>query len=174
MDKVVKEAMDGVLFIDEAYTLAPDTQGHSNDYGQEAIATLLLLMENHRDRLIVIVAGYPEEMERFINANPGLRSRFKTFINFPDYNTDELFDIFVKISKDQKYLLEPAAEEKLEIQIERIIDEWEPGFGNGRAMRNLFEECLVRQADRLAKRATKPSTKDLIILTSEDIPEVYA
>ena len=96
VEQVVNEAMDGLLFIDEAYTLTPEDS--TRDFGQEAITTLLRMMENHRDRLVVIVAG-------FINSNPGLSSRFKTFVNFPDYNADELFDIFVKICKDQKICL---------------------------------------------------------------------
>ena len=144
----------------------------TRDFGQEAIATLLRMMENHRDRLVVIVAGYPHEMQRFINSNPGLSSRFKTFVNFPDYNADELFEIFVKICKDQKNLLTPEAEEKLVLKIDKILNEREQGFGNGRAMRNLYEECLARQANRLARRTSKLSAKDLIILNSEDIPDI--
>ena len=137
VEQVVKEAMDGLLFIDEAYTLTPEDS--TRDFGQEAIATLLRMMKNHRDRLVVIVAGYPHEMQRFINSNPGLSSRFKPFVNFPDYSADELFDIFVKICKDQKHLLTPEAEEKLVLKIDKILNEREQGFGNGRAMRNLYE-----------------------------------
>ena len=170
VEQVVKEAMDGLLFIDEAYTLTPEDS--TRDFGQEAIATLLCMMENHRDRLAVIVAGYPHEMQRFINSNPGLSSRFKPFVNFPDYSADELFDIFVKICKDQKNLLTPEAEEKLVLKIDKILNEREQGFGNGRAMRNLYEECLARQANRLARRTSKLSAKDLIILNSEDIPDI--
>ena len=169
--KVVNKAMDGVLFIDEAYTLA--MKDPARDLGPEAIATLITLMENHRDRLVVIAAGYPEEMTHFLDSNPGLKSRFKTFIHFPDYSPDELFEIFLKICHDGKYTLTPEAEEKLALKIGQISDERGKGFGNARAMRNLFEQSLTRQARRILALGTQ-APEDLIILDSEDIPDIEA
>ena len=169
--KVVNEAMDGVLFIDEAYTLA--MKDPARDLGPEAIATLITLMENHRDRLVVIAAGYPEEMTHFIDSNPGLKSRFKTFIHFPDYTPDELFQIFLKICHDGKYSLTPEAKENLTLKIEKIYDERSKGFGNARAMRNLFEESLTRQAKRILALGTQ-AREDLEILDTEDSPEIQA
>lgn len=167
--KLVDEAMDGVLFIDEAYTLT--MKESPRDLGPEAIATLITVMEDHRDRLIVIAAGYPDEMNRFIDANPGLKSRFKNFIHFPDYNPDELFEIFLKICDDGKYSLTPEAEKKLVLKIEQISAERGKGFGNARAIRNLFEQCLTRQAKRILALGTQ-AREDLEILDSEDIPEI--
>ena len=171
--KVVEKAMGGLLFIDEAYTLA--IKDPARDFGPEAIATLLLMMENHRGRLVVIAAGYPDEMDRFINSNPGLKSRFKTVINFPDYSADELFEIFLKICEDEQYTLTPAAQKELVLKIEKICNERERGFGNARAMRNLFEECLTRQAKRLvALGVSRADRQDLKNLDSEDIPDIQA
>ena len=169
--QVAKKAMDGVLFIDEAYTLT--IKGAEKDFGPEAIATLITLMENHRDRLVVIAAGYPDEMRRFIDSNPGLKSRFKNFIHFPDYSPDELFQIFLKICHDGKYSLTPEAEEKLALKIEELSEERGKGFGNARAMRNLFEQSLTQQAKRILALGTQ-AREDLEILDSEDIPDIQA
>ena len=171
VEKAVTKAMDGLLFIDEAYALVvPDSP---TDFGAEAIATLLRLMENHRDRLVVIAAGYPDEMESFINSNPGLKSRFKTVIHFPDYSPDELHEIFLKICEDEYYRLAPEAEQKLKIKTEKMFNERDRNFGNGRAIRNLFEECLARQAKRIVALRTH-TRQDLITLASEDIPDIQA
>ena len=173
VEEVVNTAMNGLLFIDEAYTLA--TKHPASDYGPEAIATLLLMMENHRDRLVVIAAGYPDEMDHFINSNPGLKSRFKTVIHFPDYSAEELLEIFLKICEDEQYTLTPAAQKELVLKIEKICNERERGFGNARAMRNLFEECLTRQAKRLvALGVSRADRQDLKNLDSEDIPDIQA
>jgi SpoVK/Ycf46/Vps4 family AAA+-type ATPase len=111
-DTVIKQALDGVLFIDEAYSLVHEG-GNGQDYGQEAISTLLKRMEDYRDRLVVIIAGYKNEMQRFIDSNPGLQSRFNRYIDFPDYSGVELADIFKMYMKKNQYTLADDAEEFL-------------------------------------------------------------
>jgi stage V sporulation protein K len=170
VQEVVSEAMDGILFIDEAYTLIPKGGG-GKDFGVEAIDTLLKLMEDNRDRLIVIAAGYQEEMKRFIDANPGLRSRFKTFIDFPDYGPEELVRIFENICTAETYHLSQEAWEACVDHIGALWVNRAHGFGNGRAMRNLFEDCVTRHATRLA-RIGIPDNADLTTLTGADIPPV--
>jgi type IV secretory pathway TraG/TraD family ATPase VirD4 len=165
--EVIGRAMDGVLFIDEAYSLAP-AKGSSNDFGQEVIATLLKAMEDYRDRLVVIVAGYKEEMKYFIDANPGLKSRFKTYIDFEDYNAGELFKIFVHIGSEYAVRLSLDAQ----IAISELMESLEigkKGFGNGRTVRNIFDECLGRQAARLVSKGDKV---DLTMFEKDDIPKV--
>lgn len=162
--KVIESALGGVLFIDEAYTLSG--KGES-DFGQEAIDTILKAMEDRRDDLIVIVAGYDELMDRFIHSNPGLESRFNRFLHFDDYTNDELFQMFQMRCKKGSYTLSEAAEEAAK---QRIEAENGPSFGNGRGVRNLFERVLVRQAGRLAKQENV--TKDALMeLIPEDFDE---
>ena len=144
--KVIEQALGGVLFIDEAYTLSG--KGES-DFGQEAIDTLLKAMEDRRDDLIVIVAGYDELMDGFIHSNPGLESRFNRYLHFDDYTTDELLDMFKMRCSKGKYTLSAEAEEAAK---KRLEAENGPTFGNGRGVRNLFERVLVRQAGRLANK----------------------
>ena len=144
--KVIEKAMGGVLFIDEAYTLSG--KGES-DFGQEAIDTLLKAMEDHRDDLIVIVAGYDELMDGFIHSNPGLESRFNRYLHFDDYTTDELLSMFKMRCDKGKYTLSEEAEETAKKRLEADNG---PTFGNGRGVRNLFERVLVRQAGRLASQ----------------------
>ena len=153
--KVIEKAMGGVLFIDEAYTLSG--KGES-DFGQEAIDTLLKAMEDHRDDLIVIVAGYDELMDGFIHSNPGLESRFNRFLHFDDYSTEELLDMFKMRCNKGRYTLSGEAEEAAK---KRLEAENSPSFGNGRGVRNLFERVLVRQAGRLA--ALEQVTKDQLM-----------
>jgi SpoVK/Ycf46/Vps4 family AAA+-type ATPase len=142
----VTRALGGVLFIDEAYSLARSS-GSSQDFGLEAIDTIVKMMEDNRDQLIVIAAGYGNEMTDFINANPGLPSRFPHIIHFPDYGDDELVAIFAKMCSQDQYDISPATLSALHDYVSRLPRE--RGFGNGRMIRNLFEEALTRQASRI-------------------------
>jgi type VII secretion ATPase EccA len=145
-DRVVRRALDGVLFIDEAYALA--TEVDRLDFGPEAIETLLKRMEDYRHRLVVIVAGYPRLMNRFLDSNPGLRSRFAREIVFPDYRTEELLAITERFARENEYRLAPGTEDALR----GIFDgaERTEGFGNARFARTIFEQALNTQALRLA------------------------
>jgi len=145
-DRVIRRALDGVLFIDEAYALAPADE--RQDFGPEAIETILKRMEDYRHRLVVIVAGYPRLMHHFLRSNPGLRSRFSREITFPDYSTDELVAITHKLAAEYEYSLDDDATEVLR-QILAGAARSE-GFGNARFARTLFEQALNAQALRLA------------------------
>ena len=144
--KKIKEAMDGILFIDEAYALA--NQG-GNDFGGEAVEAILKAMEDHRGRLVVVVAGYPDLMKNFINSNPGLQSRFNKYINFPDYNKNELGQIFEVIAAASGYKVEPDALAEITKSLEILKTETGKGFGNGRTVRNLFEKIELKLAFRV-------------------------
>ena len=162
----IQKALGGVLFIDEAYALA----SRQEDFGQEAIDTILKAMEDHRDDLIVIVAGYTEPMEKFIDSNPGLRSRFNKYIEFPDYTLDELMGIFDMNLKKYDYTIEEETRghvrEKLAAQKLASME----NFANARAVRNLFEEIITNQARRIAQMEA-PTMEDLKMLTNEDLTD---
>ncbi|MGH9269646.1 MAG: AAA family ATPase, partial [Ilumatobacteraceae bacterium] len=161
---VLESALGGTLLIDEAYALA---RGGEQDFGLEAIDTLVKFMEDHRDDLAVIAAGYPVEMRELIDANPGLQSRFARTIHFPDYTTEELIAIFEGMSGANRYHLNESAA----LRLAEVIDA-EPrdrGFGNARFVRNVFEAAIGRQADRLATVAD-PTDEQLTTLTAADIP----
>ena len=147
-DRAIQRALDGVLFIDEAYALARPGAYGRYDFGQEAIETLLKRMEDYRHRLVVIVAGYPRPMEEFLNSNPGLRSRFAREITFPDYTTDELLAITRKFAAENEYMLTDDAM----TAFRRVFDQARRGeaFGNARYARTIFEQALNAQALRLA------------------------
>ncbi len=168
-ERVIRRALDGVLFIDEAYALTPEAAYH--DFGPEAIETLLKRMEDYRHRLIVIVAGYPRPMARFLDSNPGLRSRFSREISFPDYPTDELLAITDKFAGDYAYELTDGAGEALR----GIFDGAQrgEGFGNARYARTIFEQALNAQALRLAglsgRSLEELGAEELTTLTSEDV-----
>jgi SpoVK/Ycf46/Vps4 family AAA+-type ATPase len=148
VNAVIEEALDGVLFIDEAYALKPE--GSRADFGQEAIDTLLKRMEDLRDRLVVIVAGYPDEMRRFIEANPGLESRFNRYFYFEDYQPEELLAIFKSLYTKHCYTLEPLAESALLAKFQELYQNRTQNFGNGRLVRNLFEKIVEKQENRLS------------------------
>ena len=168
---VVDSALNGVLFIDEAYELVPSADKNS-DYGQEAISTLLKRMEDDRDRLVVIVAGYTNEMKRFIDSNPGLQSRFNRYINFPDYTSGELCDIFKMYVKKNQYILTPDAERYLKTRLDSAVKHKDRNFGNARYARNIFEKSIQRQANRLSN-VKNPTTRQLSELTASDIREAF-
>ena len=171
-DTVIQRALDGVLFIDEAYSLVPEG-GRSNDYGQEAISTLLKRMEDYRDRLVVIIAGYKGEMKRFIDSNPGLQSRFNRYIDFPDYTGGELTEIFKMYMKKNQYTLAPDAEEYLRKRFDYVVAHKDRNFGNARFARNVFEKSIQHQANRLARQSNL-SKKQLMELTIDDLKEGFA
>ena len=164
-NKLIDSALDGVLFIDEAYALAG---GGKSDYGAEAIATLLKRMEDDRDRLVVIVAGYSKEMRDFLDANSGMRSRFNRYINFPDYTAEELTAMFKMRAKKNQFILAPDAEAGLLAYMKKVTRHPDPQFGNGRFVRNLFETAVERQAMRLAS-VKDPTKEQLMTLTLADI-----
>lgn len=164
-NKVIDSALDGVLFIDEAYSLVA---GSDNDFGNEAISTLLKRMEDDRDRLIVILAGYGDEMKQFIDSNPGLQSRFNRYIHFPDYNVNELFQIFSCYARKNDYEVTPKAQDKLKTLLEDAVNNKDKNFGNGRFVRNIFEKTLERQANRLSV-LERPTLSQLKELKPEDI-----
>jgi hypothetical protein len=168
-DACVKQALGGVLFIDEAYSLAG---GSDQDFGGEAIETLLKLMEDNREDLVVIAAGYRDRMETFIDSNPGLRSRFTRFIDFPDYKPEELTTIFTRLAGDEGYTLGSGAFEIIEKEMNDAYASRSDTFGNGRYVRNLFERAVTAQANRLSSGS--PSREALCLLTAEDAAAAQA
>lgn len=166
---VVNEAMGGVLFIDEAYSLV--SRRGENDFGYEAVDTLIKAMEDHRDDLIVIVAGYPDKMEEFLESNPGMQSRFNKYINFDDYSPQELLDIFKKMCEKNGYKTTGEAIEKVEQMLSFLHETRSDSFANARTVRNLFERLLTIQADRLATKETV-TDEDLCLMEQEDIDKV--
>jgi stage V sporulation protein K len=165
-NKIIDSALDGVLFIDEAYSLI----GTGQDYGKEAIATLLKRMEDNRDRLVVILAGYSKEMQDFINTNPGLQSRFNRYIDFPDYSAEELLQIFEKNVEKFDYKLQKEALVAMSEYFQHAVENKDANFGNARFVRNLFEKSIQNQAMRLSSQPN--ITEEILsILKSEDFPQ---
>ena len=168
-NKIIDSALDGVLFIDEAYSLI---QGAKEDFGQEAISTLLKRMEDDRNRLVVILAGYSSEMKGFIDSNPGLQSRFNRYIHFSDYTADELKQIFLLNAKKNQYTIDEEASRVLGEIMFSAIDHKDKNFGNARFVRNLFEKSIQNQATRLS---SEPNITEevLSMLKAEDLPVAY-
>ncbi|HMG42086.1 MAG TPA: AAA family ATPase [Acidimicrobiales bacterium] len=158
------QADQGVLLIDEAYSLA---RGGENDFGREAIDTVVKLVEDRRDRVVVILAGYPEEMATLVDANPGMESRFPRTIHFPDYSNDELLAIVESLGVEGRYRLDQAA--RAAVQAWLVAQPRDRGFGNGRLARNLFESAVANQASRLVA-IDDPTDDQLTTLTASDIP----
>lgn len=166
--KVVEEALGGILFIDEAYTL---TVGKGeNDYGQEAVDTLLKAMEDYREELIVIVAGYPDLMDQFLESNPGLKSRFNKFIHFEDYSPKEQYEILGAMCAKQEYVLSQDAKEYMQAYLEERMKHEIHDFANARDVRNMLENAIMKQASRVIETAS-PTKEVLQTLIAEDFME---
>lgn len=166
--KVIESAKGGILFIDEAYSLARGES--SNDYGQEAIETLLKAMEDRRGELVVIVAGYPDPMRRFLESNPGLKSRFPHVIEFPDYDADELTSIFAGMARERAYTLADDAHEAVEHLFRHLVAARDETFGNARLARTIFEKAIQRQAARLVEAGATADKVALSRLAAADLP----
>jgi SpoVK/Ycf46/Vps4 family AAA+-type ATPase len=165
VDKLVDESMGGVLFIDEAYSLST---GSSEDFGKEAIATLLKRMEDNRDNLIVIVAGYSDKMKDFIDMNPGLKSRFNRYIHFEDFAPEDMMSIYKKMCQGSDYAISGEAEQYLISEFESAYNSRDESFGNGRFVRNIFEKSIENLSNRIAK--SDKITKELLTtIEKEDI-----
>ena len=162
----IKKAMGGVLFIDEAYALAQKDDA----FGQEAIDTVLKAMEDHRDDLVVIVAGYTKPMEKFINSNPGLKSRFNKYFEFPDYTIDELEAIFNLNCKKYDYIVEEDAKKQIRARIVSRKMQRQENFANAREVRNMFEDIITNQARRVAAMEN-PTHDDMMLITIEDLSD---
>ena len=168
--RVVEKALGGILFIDEAYSLTRSSS--DNDFGKEAIDTLCALMENHRDDLVVVVAGYTDKMHEFIDANEGLSSRFTTYVDFEDYTFDELVDIFKGICKSKKIILADDVVSKL-YNLLKTSNINMVTFGNARGIRNIFEKALTNMAKRVVKLSAEKGSltdEELHTLTVDDLP----
>ena len=166
--EVIQKALGGVLFIDEAYALA--SSDNANDFGKEAIETLLKGMEDHRADLVVIVAGYTELMGRFIHANPGLESRFNKYFYFDDYTGDQLMEIFTSMCEKNGYTLDESGRTYAAELLHELYENRDENFGNARDVRNLFERAVARQADRVAV-LEHPDKEALMALTEADLKE---
>lgn len=168
--QVIQEAIGGVLFIDEAYTLSANKG--ENDFGQEAIDTLLKAMEDHRDDLIVIVAGYPDLMEDFLNSNPGLRSRFNKYIFFADYTPRELIEILDSMCEKQQYKMTDAAHDFAMEYFKKRVSEHSESFANAREVRNFMEQAIAHQASRIVEFGDDVEDEVLITFEAEDFQAV--
>ena len=166
--EAVESALDGVLFIDEAYTLA---RSEVDDFGKEAIDTLIKLMEDNRGRLVVIVAGYEQEMEKFLSANPGMESRFSRKLIFPNYSPDELFQVFLNLCSEHGFTFDGSVAPDLKRIFEQEISAQRDRFGNGRYIRNLFERCIESQAHRLVLAGSSHTSNALQRIEVADIED---
>ncbi|MBO7115900.1 MAG: AAA family ATPase [Prevotella sp.] len=172
VDRLCDKAMGGILFVDEAYTLAPVSQGGDRDnQGAQALEQLMKRMEDDRGKFVVIAAGYRTEMENLFRINPGVRSRFSYFLNIEDYNPDELYQIMQVFAKSKKYIFAPEAEELTRKMITELYDSRDKDFANGRTMRQLFDKICAKQAERMQHGDISTlSNEELMTITQEDIP----
>lgn len=165
--EIVERAMGGILFVDEAYSLLGD------QYGKEAVDTLLKIMEDKKGKFAVIVAGYPNEMEKFVNSNPGLKSRFGRTLNFTDYSHSELLQIFELFCANEGYKVSDTARQRLADKLVSNAPIGEKGFGNGRYVRNIFEDILLKQSERTSHQDIK-NADELQEITVDDINKVFS
>lgn len=168
--EVIEKSLGGVLFIDEAYSLT--SHGVTNDFGGEAVDTLVKMMEDHRDDLLVIVAGYKEEMQVFLQSNTGLISRFNKYIEFADYSVDELLEILEKMAQASGVNIDASARLHIEVRLSEMTKEEIKQFGNARGIRNIFEKIMVNQADRIVE-CQEPTLEQLSMVLEEDIVGVF-
>lgn len=166
--EVISAALGGILFIDEAYTLTPKT-AHGNDFGQEAVESLIKEMEDQRGDLVVIVAGYPDEMHRFVSSNPGLESRFSRHIHFEDYSPEEMTQIFCDLCTRNEYHLQPGAARIVREHFDSLSANKSKGFANGRSVRNLFETVLRVHSSRVGRNLDTATDIELVTISSEDV-----
>jgi len=169
--EVIKKAIGGILFIDEAYSLYVDKT--ENDFGREAIETLLKAMEDYRNDFVVIVAGYQKQMQQFIKSNPGLKSRFNKYVHFPDYTGNELYNIFNLIAEKNQYIISKDLNIVLKKYFQDLYDNRDEDFGNGRDVRNFFEKLIEAQAGRIVS-INSPSDKELLTITLDDFNRATA
>lgn len=167
--KIIEQAKGGVLFIDEAYSITENE--HSDSYGRECLTELTKALEDYRDDLVVIVAGYTEPMNHFFSSNPGLRSRFNTFIEFPDYSADELLGIFVKQCEDNDYSLTEEARDCIHNILVELVANKKDDFANGRLVRNIYDDVTMNHARRVVK-ISNPSREDLSLIVCSDFSSI--
>ena len=166
---LINRAKGGVLFIDEAYSITENE--HSDSYGRESLTELTKALEDYRDDLVVIVAGYTDLMDKFFQSNPGLKSRFNTFIAFYDYTLDELVQIFNYTCNQNDYIAEEQAIEKVRHLLQTKLNKKDDHFSNGRLVRNLFDDITLNQSKRLSKLTGQITKESLMLITKEDVPE---
>ena len=163
--KVIERAKGGVLFIDEAYSITEND--HSDSYGRECLTELTKALEDYRDDVVVIVAGYTEPMDKFFEANPGLKSRFNTFIKFPDYSVDEMEKILISICNNNDYILDENAKKVIRLFLEESVSEKDQNFANGRLVRNIYDDLVMNHARRIFN-IENPTVDNLSIITDSD------
>ena len=163
--RVIEQAKGGVLFIDEAYSITEND--HSDSYGRECLTELTKALEDYREDLVVIVAGYTEPMSKFFDFNPGLKSRFNTFIEFDDYSPNELDMILISICKNNDYILDEEAKEKIHLYFEHQTSAKDENFANGRLVRNLYDDLVMNHARRVINTAN-PGSVELSMIKAED------
>jgi stage V sporulation protein K len=167
--RLINRAKGGVLFIDEAYSLTEND--HSDSYGRESLTELTKALEDYRNDLVVIVAGYTDLMGQFFESNPGLKSRFNTFISFSDYTLDELVQIFAYTCKENDYIADEQAIKNVRDLLQTKLNEKDDHFSNGRLVRNLFDDITLNQSKRLSKLSGHITKDSLMVITKEDVPE---